>query len=86
MREKKERRIKAYGAACQNFVDICTARVEQIQSYCATYPQITLSPYPDNMIPESDSPMLSAKEYQRLCAQIYSQNQQKIDQLVEKMY
>jgi hypothetical protein len=61
-------------------------RTNYIQSYYSENPKKALSQYPENTIPESNSPMLSLKEYQGLCAQIYSKNQHEIDELVEKTY
>lgn len=86
IKEQKELRIKKYGIACEKLREISTARVERICSYYGANPQKALSHYPENKIPESNNPMLSLKAYQELCAQIYSKNQQKIDEFVETRY
>lgn len=86
IKQQKESRILAYNKACQEFNKKAEKRSHYIQSYYSENPKIALSQYPENTIPESNSPMLSLKAYQGLYAQIYSKNQHEIDELVEKTY
>jgi hypothetical protein len=86
IKQQKESRTLAYNKACQEFYKKAEKRSHYIQSYYSENPKKALSQYPENTIPESNSPMFSLKEYQELCAQIYSKNQQKIDEFVETRY
>lgn len=86
IKKQKELRIKGYENACKRFAAACAARVEHIYSHYQQYPEMTLAQYGENSIPESPTPMVSLEVYQRLCAQIYSKNQQKIDAYVDETY
>jgi hypothetical protein len=86
VKQEKELRALLYNRACQEFGKKSEKRINYIQSYYSENPKKALYQYPENIIPECDSPMLSLDEYKGLCGQIYSMNQPKIDKFVEELY